>query len=192
MRTNKALGAFVNGALAVIGLGLVGVALWMLLDATYGACLLPYQLPVIVVGGALLLAALVGFCGLACDSNSLSCLYLVVALVAVLASTAFTIFAFLVTGGAPAPITSRNQTVYITWGFSPWMQAQVANATWPAMQTCLARRRTCADLRAYAPAALNGTLLPPIEVTLTSTTSFQSASVRQRHPFLRGRGDVEI
>ncbi|CAI7853113.1 unnamed protein product [Closterium sp. NIES-53] len=85
-----ALGAFVNGALAVIGLGLVGVALWMLLDATYGECLLPYQLPVIVVGAALLLAALVGFCGLACDSNSLSCLYLVVALIAVLASTAFT------------------------------------------------------------------------------------------------------
>ncbi|GJP53138.1 hypothetical protein CLOM_g12329 [Closterium sp. NIES-68] len=163
MRPNKALGALVNVALLLIGLGLIGVALWLLLAATYGACLLPYQVPLIAVGGALLVAALVGFCGLACESNALSCLYLVVALVAVLASTAFTIFAFLVTGGTPLPTTSRGQTVYATWGFSPWMQAQVGNASWAALQTCLAQRRTCGDLRSYAPAVLNGLLLPPIE-----------------------------
>ncbi|CAI5517126.1 unnamed protein product [Closterium sp. Naga37s-1] len=124
-------------------------------------CLLVYQTPMMVGGGLLLLAALVGLQGVACGHGGFKCLHVFLAILALLALLAFSIFAFVVTAGGAAS-SSRGQTVYEPAGFSAWMQQQLGS--WSSLQACLTNTvHVCSDLRLYTRDKLQGKQISPLE-----------------------------
>ncbi|CAI5473079.1 unnamed protein product [Closterium sp. Yama58-4] len=144
-----------------LALGVIAAALWAMMSTPASLCLTIYQAPMLVGGGLLLLAALVGLQGVACGHGGLKCLHVFLAILALLALLAFSIFAFVVTAGGAAS-SSRGQTVYEPAGFSAWMQQQLGS--WSSLQACLANTvHVCSDLRMYTRDKLQGKQISPLE-----------------------------
>ncbi|GJP63123.1 hypothetical protein CLOP_g20201 [Closterium sp. NIES-67] len=144
-----------------VALAVIAAALWAMMSPPASFCLLVYQAPMLVAGGVLLLAALVGLMGLACDHGGLKCLHVTLAILALLGLLAFSIFAFIVTAGG-ASSSSHGQTVYEPVGFSSWMQQQLGS--WSSLQACLANTvHVCSDLRQYTRDKLQGKQISPLE-----------------------------
>ncbi|CAI5936752.1 unnamed protein product [Closterium sp. NIES-64] len=164
MRTEKLLTAIANTLILCLALALIGVSLYTTWSSPPSTCLIMYQTPLMAIGAALFIGALVGLLALVCDNSCLVCMQLTVSFTAMWALLAFAIFALVVTGpGGASTEKSRGFTVFEPAQFSAWMQQQVAGDRWAPLASCLSGARTCGDVRNYIGRNLKKAQLSPLE-----------------------------
>ncbi|CAI5473750.1 unnamed protein product [Closterium sp. Yama58-4] len=89
MRTEKLLTAIANTLILCLALALIGVSLYTTWSSPPSTCLIMYQMPLMAIGAALFIGALVGLLALVCDNSCLVCMQLTVSFTAMWALLAF-------------------------------------------------------------------------------------------------------
>ncbi|KAL6838610.1 hypothetical protein ACP4OV_031567 [Aristida adscensionis] len=149
-RLSQGLLGALNGVTLLVSLPVLCAGVYFRMNAAT-ACDRALQLPVIALGGALLLlslAGLAGACGRRPAARPILWAYVVAMFVLIVTVFAFTVFAFVVTNrGAGRAVSGRGYREYRLGDFSDWLQARIAEPeTWRRVESCLADARVCGRL----------------------------------------------
>ncbi|KAJ6962772.1 hypothetical protein NC652_001417 [Populus alba x Populus x berolinensis] len=122
------------------------------------------QVPVFILGVALLVISVLGLMALFCRASPLHRVYLWAMFLLVVVLLGFTIFSSLVTDKGPKETDSGKDQSRLQ-DFSGWLQGHLVNEkTWVRIKKCLIKARVCQEyakkLSALPPDVLSGMLLP--------------------------------
>eukprot|EP00850_Spirogloea_muscicola_P010480 SM000062S19866 [mRNA] locus=s62:102197:103681:+ [translate_table: standard] len=132
----------------LLGLALLGTGVYFATRDHGADCIRALKWPIIILGAAMSIVALVGFLGALNGSSALLWLYCLAMFLLVLALAALTVFSFLVTNSKAEQIVSgRGYKQYKTSDFSDWLQKQVNNTgRWKKIKACILDSKTCSKL----------------------------------------------
>lgn len=174
-------------SLAILGFG-------AFLATRHGDCEKLLDVPVLVLGGFILIISLVALIGSLKDIPILLWIYLILMFFVLVGIAAFTVFFFVVThdGGGHA-VSGRGYKEYKLGDYSHWLQKKLNNSNdWKHLKSCLVKTKYCSDLikdyktlKAYEKADLtpiqSGCCKPPSECGYSAkNASYYDLSVQSR------------
>ncbi|RRT43181.1 hypothetical protein B296_00053655 [Ensete ventricosum] len=145
VQISNSLVGFLNFLTLLISFPIIGAGLWFRLHAAT-ECERFLQLPLLVLGGFLLVVSVLGLIGACCRVSFFMWLYLFVMFLLILAMIVFTIFAFVVTNkGVGEAASGVGFKEYRLSDYSGWLQKRVENwETWREIDGCLKDAQVCA------------------------------------------------
>ncbi|THU47591.1 hypothetical protein C4D60_Mb09t17200 [Musa balbisiana] len=151
VQISNSLVGFLNFLTLLISFPILGAGLWFRLHAAT-ECERFLQLPLLVLGGFLLVVSVVGLIGACCRVSFVMWLYLFVMFLLILAMIVFTIFAFVVTNkGVGEAASGVGFKEYRLSDYSGWLQKRVENwETWREIDGCLKDAKVCAGFEGLA------------------------------------------
>jgi hypothetical protein len=170
MAVSNNITACINFIALLCTIPVAATGLW-LLSKQGEDCARLARWPVAVVGGLLLLVALMGFLGAYWNRKGLLACYLFAMAALITLLLGLLVFAFTVTrasGGQPVP--GRGYEDYRLQGYSAWLRRYVADdpRRWEGIRTCIAASGTCRklaqDTTFIAPEQFFASHLSPIQV----------------------------
>ncbi|CAL9167449.1 unnamed protein product [Musa hybrid cultivar] len=151
VQISNSLVGFLNFLTLLISFPILGAGLWFRLHAAT-ECERFLQLPLLVLGGFLLVVSVLGLIGACCRVSFFMWLYLFVMFLLILAMIVFTIFAFVVTNkGVGEAASGVGFKEYRLSDYSGWLQKRVENwETWRQIDGCLKDAQVCAGFEGLA------------------------------------------
>jgi hypothetical protein len=150
-RLSAVLLAIVNAITGLMGLGLLGLGIWVAVKRGDSECGRWIRWPAIGAGAAVAAISLAGIVGAVGNGRGARCLlwlYLALVFTLALAAVAAGVAAIVMTNrGVGHAVSGRGFQEYRLGDYSTWLQRQLAKpSTWSSIRSCLVGSRVCDSL----------------------------------------------
>ncbi|KAL5727412.1 Tetraspanin-10 [Ranunculus cassubicifolius] len=137
---------WINFLTMLMAVGVIGFGLWM--GIHHDGCRKSLTLPVIGLGGFILLVSLIGFLGAYKKISILLWIYLGMLCMILVAILVFTVLAFIITNnGTGHTAAGVRYKEYQLQDYSSWFQKQLNNTeNWKHLKSCLVKSEDCNNL----------------------------------------------
>ncbi|KAK6153508.1 hypothetical protein DH2020_013147 [Rehmannia glutinosa] len=163
-RVSNGILTIINLLTLVVSFCAIGLALWYYLKIG-SPCERDLRMPLLVIGGALLLVSMAGLMGACCRVSFFMWLYLIALFVMIVGLIAFTAFAIVVTNKGIGKALSENGVGNGKLGdYSWWLQNYVINSdNWDRIKRCMIHVRLCDSIVGGLDIEFYKLNMPPIQ-----------------------------
>ncbi|KAK6128109.1 hypothetical protein DH2020_038140 [Rehmannia glutinosa] len=168
-RVSNGILTIINLLTLVVSFCAIGLALWYYLKIG-SPCERDLRMPLLVIGGALLLVSMAGLMGACCRVSFFMWLYLITLFVMIVGLIAFTAFAIVVTNKGIGKALSENGVGNGKLGdYSWWLQNYVINSdNWDRIKRCMIHVRLCDSIVGGLDIEFYKLNMPPIQSVAAS------------------------